>query len=96
MQAEKEKIERWRLILGPSSHETMQSLNGGALELSQEQMLMDEALGAIYDNTVEEEGSSGNKLSAGLGSSSPRITKWLGDIRSLFDKEIVTVTLDGL
>ena len=91
MQAEKEKIERWRLILGPSSHETMQSLNGGALEPSQEQMLMDEALGAIYDNTVEEEGSSGNKLSAGLGSSSPRITKWLGDIRSLFDKEIVTV-----
>ena len=41
------------VTLGPSSHETMQSLNGGALELSQEQMLMDEALGAIYDNTVE-------------------------------------------
>lgn len=95
MTAETKKIERWRLILGPSSQETMQSFNGGTLQLSEEQLLMDEALGAIYDNTSEGGGGSGSGSGlaggAGLGPSSPKITKWLGDIRSLFDKEIVTV-----
>lgn len=89
MEPKEEKIERWRLILGPGSQEEMQKLNGGTLELSGEQLLMDEALGAIYDNTSD---SGGGILGgAGHGPSNPHITKWLGDIRTLFDKEIITI-----
>ncbi len=50
---------------------------------------MDQALAAIYNQT--EAGGFGGGGGAGNGPSSPRISKWLGDVRSLFDKELVTV-----
>lgn len=50
---------------------------------------MDQALAAIYDET-EEPGESG-KRSAGLGGSSPRLARWLGDIRNYFKEDVVTV-----
>lgn len=81
-------IKRWRLILGASSQDTLQNLSRSPIELSAEQFMMDEALGAIYDNTS---GSEGFGIGGGKGASSPKITKWLGDIRSLFDKEIVKI-----
>ena len=82
-----EQLSRWRLILGA---ETEQSFSGmGGAPLSREELLMDSALGAIYGGPGEGFGESGR--GAGKGPSSPVISKWLGDLRSLFDPETVAV-----
>ncbi len=82
-----EQLSRWRLILGA---ETEQSFSGmGGAPLSQEELLMDSALGAIYGGPGE--GFGGPGQGAGKGPSSPVISKWLGDLRSLFDPETVAV-----
>ena len=61
---------------------------GGGCELSAEQIGMDEALAAIYDETGE---TNRGQRSAGLGPSAPSLAKWLGDIRTYFREDIVTV-----
>ena len=82
-----EQLSRWRLILGA---ETEQSFGGmGGMPLSREELLMDSALGAIYGGPGEGFGEPGR--GAGKGPSSPVISKWLGDLRSLFDPETVAV-----
>ena len=82
-----EQLSRWRLILGS---ETEQSFSGmGGVGLSREELLMDAALGAIYGGPGESFGGSGG--GGGKGPSSPLISKWLGDLRSLFDPETVAV-----
>lgn len=82
-----EKIKRWRLILGADSEERFGTMAGGQTELSDKESLMDMALAALYDNTSK----GGFGAGGGNGPSNPQITKWLGDIRSLFDKDIVTI-----
>ena len=85
---EKTKMQRWRLILGNESQNRFSNMGGGTLE--GELDLMDQALASIYNR--REAGGFGNHSSgAGLGPSNPQISKWLGDVRSLFDKELVTV-----
>ena len=79
------QISRWRLILGQESDERFQGME--KFSLSEEQALMDQALAAIYNNS--EVGGFGN--GAGKGPSNPQISRWLGDVRSLFDKDLVTV-----
>lgn len=86
-QKAKERIARWRLILGEDSREMLEKRSGGACELSAEQQLMDQALAALYDQTSG--GSFGQ--GGGKGPSSPQIARWLGDIRSLFDQEMVSI-----
>lgn len=82
-----EKMKRWRLILGAESDVQFSGMQGGGgLTLSQEQDLMDRALAAIYGSG---EGAFGR--GAGHGPSSPRISQWLGDVRTLFDKDLVTI-----
>lgn len=85
---EKEKMQRWRLILGSESQNRFSSMGGDspAGELD----LMDQALAAIY-NRREAGGFGTGTQGAGHGPSNPQISKWLGDVRSLFDKELVTV-----
>ena len=87
----KEQISRWRLILGQESENRFSGMT--ALSLTQEQDLMDQALASIYNRT--ELGGFGNgkqgASGAGKGPSNPQITRWLGDVRTLFDKELVTV-----
>ena len=61
----------------------------GGCELSAEQVGMDEALAAIYDETSGE--ANRGQRSAGLGPSAPNLAKWLGDIRSYFKEDVVTV-----
>jgi hypothetical protein len=89
-----EQIKRWRLILGRHAEESLSQMGGGGgCQLSAEQMGMDEALAAIYDES-EGEGQGqprGGKRSAGLGPSAPNLAKWLGDIRSYFKEDVVTV-----
>ena len=83
--AQTEQLTRWRLILGSETEESFTGMGGGAL--SREELLMDSALAAIYGGPGESFGGGG----AGRGPSSPHISKWLGDLRSLFDPEIVAV-----
>ena len=81
-----QKLARWRLILGQDTQKQFSDMN--EFTLSEQQFIMDEALARIYG------GGAGEALSAkGAGNtvSSPKLSKWLGDIRSLFDKDIVTV-----
>ena len=60
-----ERLLKWRLILGKNADLS------GEIELSEEMKSMDNALDALYDS--EQKG--------GLGSSSPNVNRWLGDIR---------------
>lgn len=82
---QEEQIARWRLILGSESQPSFDKMGG--VSMTQEQDLMDQALSAIYGGPGESFGGSG----AGKEPSSPHISKWLGDLRSLFDSEIVAV-----
>jgi len=83
-----EQVKRWRLVLGASANDSLgQCCN--EMTLSQEQLEMDQALAAIYDETAYSE--SGGGRSAGLGGSSPRLAKWLGDIRTYFKEDVVSV-----
>src|SRR6476646_11476942 len=67
----------------------------GGCQLSPEQIGMDEALAAIYDESAGDgssgPGGRGGPRSAGLGPSAPNLAKWLGDIRSYFKEDVVTV-----
>lgn len=78
-----QRLTRWRLILGSETEQSFSAMGSG--ELDPEQLMMDQALAAIYGTS--EEAFSG----AGKGPSSPVISKWLGDLRTLFDKDIVAV-----
>ncbi len=85
-----ERIKRWRLILGTESNQQFAAMNGQqAVSLSEEQALMDQALAAIYNRS--ESGGFGSGRGAGNGPSNPQISRWLGDVRTLFEKDLVTV-----
>lgn len=82
-----DRIKRWRLILGEESEAGFSAM--GDTSLNVEQDLMDQALAAIYDNTSS--GGGFGARGAGKGPSAPVVSKWLGDVRSLFDKELVSI-----
>ncbi len=85
---ETKHIQRWRLILGQDSSSRFEQM--GNAGLSGELDLMDQALAAIYNR--KESGGFGNTgKGTGNGPSNPQISRWLGDVRSLFDKDLVTV-----
>jgi len=81
---EDERQRRWRLVLGseaesPSGSGGMgQGLDG---TLSESDARMDQVLQALYDSDRK----------AGLGSSSPNVNRWLGDIRTYFPASVVKV-----
>jgi hypothetical protein len=74
---------RWRLLLGESSAEQLET------SLSREEQRMDAALAALYD--AAEEDAIRSRRSGGLGSSAPRVARWLGDIRTYFPTSVVQV-----
>ena len=84
---EKERLRRWRLILGKDSAECLggggagKAGGSGEFTLSDRDMGMDGVLEALYDS----------ERSAGLGSSSPKVARWLGDIRTYFPSSTVRV-----
>ena len=51
---------------------------------------MDAALAALYD-TAEQEEESGDRRYGALGSSAPKVARWLGDIRRYFPTSVVQV-----
>lgn len=88
---EKERLRRWRLVLGKSAEEGLCGIGagvagsgadssvGGGLALDDRDLGMDGVLEALYDTD----------RSAGLGSSSPKVARWLGDIRTYFPTSTV-------
>lgn len=94
LQADQDQLKRWRLILGAHAQEALSQMGGSSgCVLSEEQRGMDEALGAIYDESSGGDSAEAGKggRGAGLGTSSPNLAKWLGDIRSYFKEDVVTV-----
>src|SRR5439155_10539803 len=83
-----ERVQKWRLILGKTAEQSLAQAGGGTASLGGELAEIDAALGAIYDEETKPEPG---QRSAGLGSSAPRLAKWLGDIRSYFPKDVVAV-----
>jgi Mg-chelatase subunit ChlD len=79
-----ERLRRWRLILGGAAAE------GTGCKLSGDDAVMDAALEALYgDGEGEDDPRRSGKRSAGLGASSPRVARWLGDIRQYFPTSVV-------
>jgi Mg-chelatase subunit ChlD len=74
-----ERQRRWRLALGGDDNEG----------LSERDLRMDRALGALYDRDDGAGKSSARK--GGLGGSAPRVARWLGDIREFFPAPVVQV-----
>ena len=68
-----ERVRKWRLILGKKADQD------GEVSLSAEMKGMDDVLEALYDS----------ERKAGLGSSSPNVNRWLGDIRKYFPSSVV-------
>ncbi len=70
-----ERLRRWRLILGGAEADGIQCA------LSNLDLGMDKCLQALYESDRQ----------GGLGSSSPNVARWLGDIRSYFPTSVVQV-----
>ncbi len=89
-----DQLARWRLILGRHVDDALSGMGAGGVGLDPDQMLMDEALAAIYDadgQIVPSGGSQGGQRQAGSGGSAPTLSKWLGDIRNYFSDDVVSV-----
>lgn len=76
------RLQRWRLVLGKESEEEEQAPNL-SIALTSEGEEIDAALTALYESDT-----SGN-AKGGLGSSAPKVNRWLGDIRKYFKKSVV-------
>jgi VWA domain containing CoxE-like protein len=75
MISRQERWRRWQLAVGVEDEQN---------ELSDRDRRLNAALSALYDNGTE-------KRRGGLGASSPRVAKWLGDIREFFPTPIVQI-----
>lgn len=75
MISDDEATKRWRLVLGG------EQADGTGCSLSGAALEMDRALQALYDSDRR----------GGLGSSSPSVARWLGDIREYFPTSVVQV-----
>jgi Mg-chelatase subunit ChlD len=73
-----EQIRRWRLMLGGEA-------DGTGCALGEVDLGMDKTLSALYDSNPDE------KRTGGLGGSSPKVARWLGDIRTYFPTSVVQV-----
>lgn len=72
---EEELLKRWRLILGGNE------ADGTGVALNLEEQRIDHSLEAVYDSDRR----------GGLGSSAPKVSRWLGDIREFFPQTVVQV-----
>lgn len=70
-----ERWRRWQLALGVEDEQS---------EMSDRDHRLNQALSALYD-------SAGEKRKGGLGASSPRVARWLGDIRKFFPTSVVQI-----
>lgn len=81
MNPENERARRWRLILGGGE------ADGTNFELDTADAGIDSALSALYGG----QGDSPKGGSGSLAGSSPKVSRWLGDIREYFPSSVVRV-----
>ena len=88
-----DRYTRWRLVLGREANQGLCKMAGRGNLLSGDEANLDEALGQIYgsEGDLSAGGETPKKRSAGLGGSAPRLAKWLGDIRTYFKEDVVSV-----
>jgi Mg-chelatase subunit ChlD len=91
-----DRYTRWRLILGREADAGLRQMAGRSSLLDADQENLDQTLDVIYGGAGEigsggGEGGTSSKRSAGLGPSSPRLAKWLGDVRGYFGRDVVAV-----
>src|SRR6266567_8557789 len=85
---EQERLRRWRLVLGKDAQEALCKGHGGTSQsgaectLSKRDEGMDGTLEALYN---------ADKSNVGMGSSSPKVARWLGDIRTYFPSSTVRI-----
>jgi hypothetical protein len=79
-----DRLRRWRLVLGGDDDATGVRLTG-------DDVVRDDALAALYGDGDRDGGGDGAGRRGGLGGSSPRIARWLGDIRTHFPASVVQV-----
>lgn len=72
---EEDFLKRWRLILGGDQ------ADGTDVALTLEEQRIDSSLEAVYNSDRR----------GGLGSSAPKVSRWLGDIREFFPQTVVQV-----
>lgn len=72
---ENEQAARWKLLLGKQADEE------DSIALPTDYGEMDKVLAALYDEPRR----------GGLGGSAPKVTRWLGDIRTYFPSSVVAV-----
>lgn len=77
----RDRLTRWRLVLGDDAGETLVGADGQPVALSADDQRRDGALKALYDGDRR----------GGLGRSAPRVASWLGDIRTYFPSSVVQV-----
>ncbi|QDT32724.1 VWA domain-containing protein [Thalassoglobus polymorphus] len=83
---EHERLKRWRLVLGADSepepdsgHGLPGGIEGLDVQLEGDELQMDKVLQALYDSDRK----------SGLGKTSPKVNRWLGDIRTYFSSSNV-------
>lgn len=90
-------LTRWRLILGQEAEEALPGYGqGSGRTLSEEELIMDAALAAIYNETgagkAEGSAAAASKgRGAGSGHAAINLSKWLGDVRNFFPEDVVSV-----
>jgi Mg-chelatase subunit ChlD len=78
--ADGDRLRRWRLVLGGDA------ADGTGVALDPDDAKRDAVLQELYGDGA---GAGGRR--AGLGGSAPRVSRWLGDIRSYFPSSVVQV-----
>ncbi|HEY9884556.1 MAG TPA: VWA domain-containing protein [Thermosynechococcaceae cyanobacterium] len=82
-----ERLRRWRLILGGGAADGIcgstngNGMGGDGFSLGPADQAIDQTLSALYDSDRQ----------GGLGTSSPKVARWLGDIRTYFPTSVVKV-----
>lgn len=71
-----EQLKRWRMILGGDDND------GTGIKLDGQMLQLDKTLQELYD---------AGERQGGLGSSSPAVARWLGDIRTYFPTSVVKI-----
>jgi Mg-chelatase subunit ChlD len=82
MSEQRDRLTRWRLVLGGEAAEGLGVGAGAGAGLTADDVRRDEALAALYE---------GGQRRGGLGASAPRVARWLGDIRGYFPSSVVRV-----
>src|SRR5215204_2392826 len=89
---ERERLRRWRLMLGGSA-------DGTGMQLGGRDAQMDAVLEALYGQGMGQgqggDGEEGDNKSldrrGGMQESMPNVSRWLGDIRKYFPSSVVQV-----